>query len=126
MSNIHNAHGLLTSLEDLSSRHKSHKAGSGVPVHSVDDVWGIKVIEEPVSAASSEDCEEERRLEAREKRLALGHRLQVLEFMLEHSAHAEHSLRSTGRLAHEPLVKKEDIQPLEPSLSNISLSNFSF
>ena len=126
LSNIHNAHGLLTSLEDLSSRHKSHKAGSGLPVHSVDDVWGIKVIEEPASAASSEDREEERRLEAREKRLALGHRLQVLEFMLEHSAHAEHSLRSTGRLDQEPLVKKEDIQPLEPSLSNISLSNFSF
>lgn len=122
LSNIHNAHGLLTSLEDLSSRHKSYKAGSVLPVHSVDDVWGIKVVEEP----ASEDREEERRQEAKEKRLALGHRLQVLEFMLEHSAHAEHSLRSTGRLDHEPLVKKEDIQPLEPSLSNISLSNFSF
>ena len=92
LSNIHNSNGLMIPLEELSARQKSHKAASNaLPVHSVDDVWGVKVISSNFGETSDKYAE---------NRLTLSNRLQSLEFMLE--------------VAEQSLLKKEDIQPLEP------------
>lgn len=136
LSNIHNSWGLATPLEELSfSRNKASKASSSaLPVLSVDDVWGVKVIEPCVA----KDQEKEEDQKQAEDRLALSHRLQVLEFMLEHSSHAEQCLRSamnSSAAEDQPLLSKEDvgvqsfssmknIHALEPTLSNISQFSF--
>ena len=51
--------------------------------------------------------------------------------MLEHSGHAEHvstaaAARGETLADPQPLLSKEDIQPLEPTVSNVSLGNLSF
>ncbi|QDZ19417.1 hypothetical protein HOP50_02g19320 [Chloropicon primus] len=126
LSNIHNAWGLLTPLEELSSRNKANKSNANaLPVHSVDDVWGVKIVE-PMEVERDQGAQQEAPArgqgQALETRLALSHRLQVLEFMAEHSSHAQQCLGGlTGE--DQPLLNKEDIQPLEPAPS---LSNFSF
>merc|ERR1711924_258496 len=110
-------------------------SSSALPVLSVDDVWGVKVIEPCVA----KDQEKEEDQKQAEDRLALSHCLQVLEFMLEHSSHAEQCLRSamnsSAAAEDQPLLSKEDvgvqsfssmknIRALEPTLSNISQFSF--
>jgi len=119
LSNIHNSCGLMTPLEEISMRQKPNKsAAHSLPVHSVDDVWGVKVIPSNMEEDTTSDNHAE-------ERMALSHRLQVLEFMIEHSSHAETSVlypKEEGPLEGDKMMKKEDIQPLEP-VDSLSLSN---
>uniref|UniRef100_A0A7S3E4J5 Tudor domain-containing protein n=1 Tax=Chloropicon laureae TaxID=464258 RepID=A0A7S3E4J5_9CHLO len=90
LSNIHNACGLMTSLEELSARPKSQKgpAGAGAlqTVYSIDDVWGAKVI------SPSDESEEEEAVSTNAyftAKRALSSRLQVLESILEETSFME-------------------------------------
>lgn len=131
LSNIHNAWGLLTPLEELTARNRAARAAlHNLPVISVEDVWGVKVVVEEAERERKEELEREERRK-RDQRAALASRLQVLEFMLEHSGHAEYvstaaAARGETLADPQPLLSKEDIQPLEPTVSNVSLENLSF
>jgi len=142
LSNMHNWHGLSPSLEEASATaHRSHKgnqnhpfqnASTGPTVYGVEDAWGVRVVDSPSSNGSSsgktqpaagapegsgdesDSCDT-----YMHNRLALRHRLQALEFMLEHSSHAatdscllsKDGLYSTDSVM-ATLTEKVDIQPL--------------
>jgi hypothetical protein len=79
LSNIHLACGLTPSLEEISSRQKgSQKAAA--EVYSIDDVWGVKVLEEEEAGGDGASNNSNEGL-ASSHRLPLSRRLMQLEFM---------------------------------------------
>lgn len=76
LSNIHLACGLTPSLEEISSRQKGSQKAAAAEVYSIDDVWGVKVLEE-----GAEDQSNNSEGLTLSHRLPLSRRLMQLEFM---------------------------------------------